>query len=117
MQKAATAKRQRTVVSLAVGESLQIINSFNLSVTFSNKAGFVTFKRPIRDVFELVDPFAANWFVTSRERNKRPSIIASKGIKFGLHSIPPFRVKNCLIILGGLTETKKWELSELTKFR
>ncbi|CAL9000681.1 unnamed protein product [Prunus brigantina] len=41
------------------------VNALNLSVSFSNKASFVAFNGAIRLVFDFVNPFAANQFMTN----------------------------------------------------
>jgi hypothetical protein len=43
-----------------------IVNAFNLSIALSNKMGFIVFKRAIRFIFNLVNPFTTNGFVARR---------------------------------------------------
>jgi hypothetical protein len=48
------------------GESLMIINALNLSVAFSNKSSLIALSGVVRRVFDFVDPFAIDRFMTYR---------------------------------------------------
>lgn len=47
------------------GGSLLIINVLNLSVDFSNKSSLIMFNGSVRPVFDFVDLFTTDWFITS----------------------------------------------------
>ena len=52
-----------------------IINAFNLSASLGNKMNFVTFNSSIRLIFDFVNSFAVDRFMTNRKRNQTPGVI------------------------------------------
>ena len=57
------------------GESLLIINALNLSVAFSNKSILIVLNGAVIPVFDFVDPFIVDRFMTYRQWNQTLSVV------------------------------------------
>jgi len=50
-------------------------------------------------VFELINPFASNTMLISRERDKRPSVVGLQSLNFFTHGLSPLKIRNCLVVV------------------
>ena len=71
---AVKANKSLTIVSLATGDSVQIILPLYLSVVLSYRSGFVPFYASIRFVLDHINPSASNSNLMLGNISKNPSI-------------------------------------------
>ena len=56
-------------------ESVNIVETKNLSITFDNKTSLETLDRSIRQIFNMKHPFRANDVCVGKARNQSTSVI------------------------------------------
>lgn len=75
-----------------------VVNTFLLSVAFSNQTGFVALNATIRVVFDLKYPLTADGRLTGWQIGDAPSVIQLKSTQFRIHGITPIRIFNSFMI-------------------
>ncbi|BAU01951.1 hypothetical protein VIGAN_11133500 [Vigna angularis var. angularis] len=82
-------------------ESVTIIKTINLSVTFCNKPSFEPINFTIRANFNCIHPSTTNRLFSWGKGHQLPSITMVKSLHFCNHSLSPSRMIKCFFhILG-----------------